>query len=290
MSNAIVYEKITSKIISLLENGVIPWHMPWVCGKAINYVTRKPYRGINAWLLTKAGEYLTFNQIQKLGGKIKKGSKAHTVVYSKTITKYVSGAEEIENENADNKTIKRYFLLRYYTVFHLDDVEGIPSKLQTYEHDPIEKAEEIINGYTNKPNIVCDNPGEAFYSPLLDYINMPPMHGFPSLEEYYSVLFHESIHSTGHKSRLNRFVGEAASAPFGTKEYSKEELIAEMGAAMLCGVAGIENVTLNNSAAYIQSWLKVLKNDKKFVGQAASAAQKAADYILGVNNTEDAEN
>lgn len=283
MANNVVYEKVTGKIISLLESGIIPWHMPWVCGKAINYVSRKPYRGINTWLLSKAGEYLTFKQIQALGGKIKKGSKAHTVVYSKTITKHVSGAEETTEENVDGKTVKRYFLLRYYTVFHLDDVENIQSKLKEYEHNPIEEAEKIIEGYDNKPKIVSESHGEAFYSPKLDYINIPPMNGFPTLEEYYSVLFHESIHSTGHVSRLGRFTDEAACAAFGSKEYSKEELVAEMGAAMLCGVAGIETMTINNSAAYIQSWLKVLKDDKKFVVQAASAAQKAADYILGVS-------
>lgn len=288
MSNIAVYERVTDRIISLLESGVIPWHMPWICGKAINYVTRKPYRGVNTWLLSKEGEYLTFNQIQNLGGRIKKGSKAYTVVYSKRVTKYVSGAEEVTDESSEGKTVKRYFLLRYYTVFHLDDVEGIPTKLEQYDHNPIEEAEKIMQGYKTKPLIVNDNPGEAFYSPSKDFINMPPMDGFPTLEEYYSVLYHESIHSTGHASRLGRFVGGAAAAAFGSEKYSKEELIAEMGSAMLCGVAGIDNLTIKNSAAYIQSWLKVLKDDKKFVVQAASAAQKAADYILGVSVKEDA--
>lgn len=274
-----VYDYVTEIIINQLEGGIIPWSKPWSGSRAVNFVTRKPYRGINA-LILDGGEYLSFKQVQELGGCVKKGAKSHMVVFYKISAKLVEGAE-IEEKGK----FKRFFLLRYYNVFRLRDVEGIESKLDSFEHNPIEKAENISNGYSKGPKVINEDLNSAYYSPSKDIINMPKMKQFKEIEKYYSTLFHEMIHSTGHVSRLGRFTGEAAKAAFGSEVYSKEELTAEMGAAMLCSICGIDS-TFEHNAAYIQSWLKVLKDDKKFVVQAAGLAQKAADHILGITYEE----
>lgn len=279
MGSSKVYDYVTEKIISQLESGVIPWHKPWVGTTAINYVTRKPYRGINS-LMLEPGEYLSFKQIKERGGSIKKGAKAHMVVFYKIYKKMIEGAES-EGEGE----LKKFFLLRYYNVYQLKDVEGIESKLQTFEHNPIEEAEKIVLEYVGGPKIVNLDLDSAYYSPSRDIINMPLKEQFKDSEKYYSTLFHEMIHSTGHIKRLGRFAGNAARAAFGGETYSKEELTAEMGAAMLCNISGIDN-TFEQNAAYIKSWLKVLKNDNKFVVQAAGLAQKACDHILGITYNE----
>lgn len=278
-----VYDYVTEKIIKELEKGNIPWQKPWNGSPAINYVTRKPYQGINTLLLSKSGEYLTWHQIQQLGGKVRKGAKAEFVVFYKTVTYKTEDAEESEEDN--NSKVKTYFILRYYNVFHIDDVEGIPSKIQTFQHDPITEAEEVISKYKDKPKIIHDDSTKAYYSPMHDYINIPDQKYFKDIEKYYSTLFHEAVHSTGHYNRLNRFKKDEPLAAFGSESYSKEELIAEIGAAMLCNHCGILQQTLENTGAYIKSWIKVLKNDKRFIIQASSKAQKAVNYILGESIT-----
>ncbi|HER2025582.1 ssDNA-binding domain-containing protein [Bacillus infantis] len=267
-----VYEMITERIIEQLEEGVIPWRKPWINGGAVNWKTQKPYRGINTFLL-EAGEYATFKQIKEAGGKVKMGEKSHIVVFWKWL----------EKENEENGKIEKIPYLRYYRVFEINSqVEGLESKRKevSFDHDPIEKAEEIYKGYINCPDYTFYS-GRAVYYPTLDKINCPPIKDFIKAEEYYSTLFHEMIHSTGHKSRLARSGVTTANVAFGDEVYSKEELVAELGAAMLCGVAGIDNSTIENSASYINSWLRSLKDDSRLVVQAAAQAQKASDYILG---------
>lgn len=271
-----VYQIVTDRIIAELEKGVIPWRRPWTNnGMAVNWNSQRPYRGINTWLL-EPGEYATHKQITEAGGKVKKGEKAHIVVLWKWM--------DITDEDGE-PTGERIPWLRYYNVFEINkQCTGLKSrrKEQTFEHDPIEEAERIVNGYMNAPEVRYSS-GKAYYKPSMDYVNMPPLKDFKSAEEFYSVFFHELVHSTGHKSRLNR-QGITSTAAFGSETYSREELVAEMGAAMLCGIARIENSTIENSAAYIASWLKRLKGDNKLVVQAAAQAQKAADYILGVKH------
>lgn len=267
-----IYEIVTQKIMEQLEQGVIPWRKPWTNANAVNWVTQKPYRGINTMLL-EPGEYCTFKQIKDAGGKVKKGAKSHLVVFWKWL----------EKENKENGKMEKIPFLRYYNVFEINtQVEGLNSKrtIETFDHDPIEEAENIIKGYVNSPDYTF-NPGKAVYYPTLDKINCPPMKDFKQIEEFYCTMFHEMIHSTGHKSRLARPGITTHSVAFGDEVYSKEELVAEMGASFLCSVAGIENTTISNSASYIQSWLKALKGDSRLVIQAASQAQKASDYILG---------
>ena len=160
--------------------------------------------------------------------------------------------------------------------------------MDTFEHDPIQKAEDIFKGYINCPDYTFKS-GKAVYYPLLDKINCPPITDFKIAEEYYSTLFHEMCHSTGHKSRLARAGVTTQGVAFGDEVYSKEELVAEMGSTMLCGVAGIDNSIIENSASYIDSWLRALKKDNRLILQAAAQAQKAADYILGEKREEPTE-
>ncbi|WP_374724212.1 ArdC family protein [Calidifontibacillus erzurumensis] len=278
MNRIDIYQIVTDRIIEQLENGVVAWKKPWINGNAVNWLTQKPYRGINT-LLLEPGEYATFNQIKEYGGKVKKGEKSHIVVFWKWIEKEVEETGEIE----------KFPLLRYYRVFEVNrQVEGLESrrKEQTFAHDPVEKAEEIIKGYVNCPTYSF-KPGRAYYMPSIDHINVPPMEHFKNVHEYYSTMFHEMAHSTGHKDRLARKTLTSDVAPFGSEDYSKEELVAEITAAMLCAVAGIDNSTIENSASYIQSWLRRLKDDKRLIVSASSLAQRAADYILGKDWTEE---
>ncbi len=275
MAKQTIYEMVTERIIQKLEHGVIPWRKPWnSSNQAVSWKTQKPYRGVNA-LLLDPGEYATFNQIQEAGGKVKKGAKGHLIVFWKWL----------DIENAETGEIEKVPFLRYYKGFEINtQCEGIKSKSKDAEpihHDPIESAEVIIKGYQDAPPITFA-PGKAYYVPAEDTISVPAITDYNIKQEYYSTLFHEMIHSTGHKKRLNRPGVTDKAAAFGTETYSKEELVAEMGAAMLCGVAGIENHTIENSASYISSWIRQLKGDPKLAVTAASAAQKAADYIQGV--------
>ncbi|WP_068612541.1 ArdC family protein [Paenibacillus tuaregi] len=267
-----IYEMITNRMIQLLEKGIVPWRRPWRVGAAVNWKTQKSYRGINTMLL-EPGEYATFKQIKEAGGTVKKGEKGNIVVFWTWLEK--------EDEDS-GKEVKIPFL-RYYNVFDINkQCEGLKSKRddQTFEHDPIEAAEKICEGYKDAPRVTFAS-GRAFYRPSTDSVSVPPICDYAKAEEYYSTLFHEHVHSTGHAKRLNRS-GITELAAFGDESYSKEELVAEIGAAMLCGVAGIDNSTLDNSAAYVGSWLRELKDDKRLIVQAAGQAQKAADYILGV--------
>lgn len=266
-----IYEMVTNQIIEKLESGTIPWVMPFQSGLPVNYVTQKPYRGINTWLLD-GGEYATFKQIIDNGGKVKKGAKSKIVVFWKMI--------DIEDEDTGEEA--KVPLLRYYRVFKIgEQTEGIEPKrtYEDYSHDPIEEAERIIKEYKNAPDYTS-NSGAAYYRPSEDVVNVPPKTDFKEIEAYYSTFFHEIIHSTGHATRLNR-TGITDFNGFGTENYSKEELVAELGASMLCAIARIENATLDRSASYIESWLKVLKDDKTMIISASQQAQKAVDHIQG---------
>ena len=279
-----IYQTITDRIIAQLENGVISWRKPWRGNPAINFVTRKPYQGINRLLLPDGGEWLTFKQAHDAGGSIKRGEKSSMVVFYKPLTI----KDKDGNETDDEKTIP---FLRYSNVFHISQTEGIETKLPPIIQDdsikPIENAEHILSDYIHKSGVTLNiKPGSdrAYYTPSNDSITLPAIGQFDKSEEYYSTYFHEAVHSTGHEKRLNRKVGVSA---FGSQTYSKEELIAEIGSAMLLNETGLEIAeTFENNAAYIASWLKKLHDDKKLIVMAAGQAQKAADYITGANHTD----
>jgi len=278
MKNFDIYETVTNLIIERLENGVIPWAMPWKTSDFIpcNLISKRPYRGFNFWYLLSFNferpYFLTFNQVKNLGASIKKGSKSFMVIFWKIL--------EVQKDGETEKIP----MLRYYRVFHIDDVEGIDTKKipadisHVHDFKSINSCKQIIESWKDAP-IIRHGKKRACYIPLLDEVHMPDAKYFFKDEEYYSTLFHEALHSTGHRKRLNRHQ-RFSNLNFGSKDYSQEELVAEMGAAYLCGVSGIENVTIENSAAYIKGWLTKLKSDKKLIVSVASMAQHAVDYIL----------
>ena len=277
-----VYEMVTERIIEQLEQGVIPWEKPWtgIRSGAYNRISKKSYSLLNQMLLKHKGEYATVKQWQDLGGHVRKGEKSEIVVFWKI--------QPIEEEKEDGtKEVKQIPLLRYFNVFHISQVDGVEplSKDALNEIEPIEKAESILYSYWTKENITVEHVAgdKAYYSPSLDMIHLPLFEQFISANEYYSTAFHESIHSTMKESRCDRAEDRKGKlVAFGSNEYSKEELVAEIGSASLMNIIGIEtNKSFRNSSAYIQNWLSVLKNDVKFIVSASSKAEKAVDYILG---------
>lgn len=274
-----IYEEITNRIINQLENGIIPWHKPWsgIASGAYNRVSKRPYSLLNQMLLKHDGEYATYKQWSELGGTVKKGEKSEIVVFWKMLQ-----VDEVKDGKTEKKTIP---LLKYINVFHVSQVDGVePKTVKPIEHKPIEEAEKIKIDYINRENIVIKEltTNEAFYSPMRDYIQVPCKEQYKDVTEFYSTLFHEMVHSTGHRDRLGRLDCSVKFAGFGSEEYSKEELIAEIGSAFLMNHIGIETIkTFKNSAAYIQNWLSVLRNDNKFIVSASGKAEKAMKYILG---------
>lgn len=272
-----IYDIITERIIAELEKGVIPWEKPWTGCKdgAISYTTGKPYSLLNQMLLGKPGEYLTYKQCQENGGQVKKGEKAHIIVFWKPLP--------ITEKDKDGKEIKKTVpYLRYYNVFHVDQCEGIEPKhaAELIDFIPDEKAEQIAADYVNLSGVKLEHikQDRAYYSPSLDKVSMPLTNQFKGTPEYYGTMFHELTHSTGHASRINRLTKTAA---FGGEDYSKEELIAEIGSAALINTCKLDTPkTDRNTAAYIGSWLKALKNDTRMIVSAAGQAEKAVNYIL----------
>ena len=275
MSNK-VYDYVTQRILKEMDKGVIPWKKPWFTRKC-NFKSRRNYHGVNLLLLKKPGEYLTWNQVQKLEGKVKKGSKSHMVTFWKMLEK--KEKEENKKGNIEEKT-KKIPLLRYYKVFHISDIEGINSKLENKEIEPVKKAEQIINNYSNKPKINLELSCKATYNPKKDIVNCPKKEQFDNKEQYYGTLFHELIHSSGHTKRLDRFDHEKLAA-FGSENYSFEELIAEIGSSMLLSECGMDlDKTVKNTASYIKNWSEKLKNNRTMIVKAAGKAQKAVKHIL----------
>lgn len=286
-------ETVTNEIIEGIQNENLTWEKVWNPQNAPkNYASDRPYLGFNAlWLswitISKkfsSPYFLTFNQAKHLGGNVKKDEKGSKVVFWK-ISKFVKG--KTPNEEGENEEVYgRKFTPFIWTVFNIDQVEGIDFSIKDAEErvfSPIETCESIISGFADCPNIVHEGD-DAFYSPSKDFINMPEKKSFKGDEQYYSVLFHEMIHSTGHASRLGRFSERPALVGFGSVEYSKEELIAEMGASFLNAFAGIKDTNFKNSLAYLKGWLKPLKDDPKMLIYAAQKAHKAANYILGIES------
>ncbi|MCK4982692.1 MAG: DUF1738 domain-containing protein [Victivallaceae bacterium] len=287
---SLVYEKITNIIIDKLEQGIVPWHQPWTSAwPSRNLISQKPYRGINLLLLSdqkyELPYFLTFKQVKRLNGSVIKDEKAHLVVFYKWLERKDDDGNVVRN--AEGKAVL-VPMLKFYYVFNVGQCKDIASKHIPWqisrEFNPIKEAEHITFGMPDRPEIIY-NSNRACYIPREDKINMPARNSFKSNEELYSTLFHELCHSTGHVSRLNR-KGVTRAAAFGSKVYSQEELIAEMGSAFLCGESGIENRTIDNSAAYIRGWLSKLKDDKRLLVFAAGAAQKACDFIIGRRQVE----
>jgi antirestriction protein ArdC len=271
-----MYAIINNMIMDKLKNGKMPWKQTWNdYGPARNYVSKKAYRGINAMILNNTEfEYplfLTFLQVKELGGFIKRGSKSIEVIYWKTL--------EFENE----EKIKRIPYLRYYNVFNVECVDGVKLKLPTtFVNDSIDACETIVNDMPSRP--VIEHGGDKpYYNWMEDRVKVPNRGNFILADEYYATLFHELAHSTGHTSRLNRDTCMKPAA-YGSRDYCKEELVAEIATCFLCGETGVSNNTIDNSSAYIQFWVErltsMLREDDKAFVKASALAQKAADFIM----------
>lgn len=274
-----LYQTITYRIVQLLEQGVIPWRKPWsAAGPPMNAVSKHAYSGINLWLLAaldyQSNLYLTFDQVRKLGGVVNRGEKGHMVTFWMLWNR---GKNE-----SDEATEDKIPFLRYYRVFNIDQCSGIPVSVREAKQEreiyPVAACEGIVQSMPNAPSIRFQKP-RAFYHPKLDYINMPPMRRFTGSEGYYATLFHEMVHSTGHESRLAR-KSLTEMSEFGSETYSFEELVAELGSCYLCSHAGIGQMELKNSAAYIQGWLSKLDSNYTYIVLASSQAQRAVNYIL----------
>lgn len=279
-----IYAEVTNRIISQLEKGTVPWHKPWMAaGLAVNHVTGKPYSMLNQMMLGAPGEYLTFKQVTASGGKIKKGAKANMVVFWKVLQKPALDRNGKELLAEDGKVMMRPMpFLRYYNVFHIDDCENVKPKLKPGNAAVHADAETVLMGYVRRSGVRLEHrqQNKAYYRPSEDCIVLPERWQFESTAEYYGTAFHEAVHSTGHPSRLNRLEKQA---DFGSEEYSKEELVAEIGSSMIVFHTGTgDEKCFSNSVSYIGGWLKALKNDKRLIVSAASRAEKAANYILGV--------
>ena len=279
-----VFQIVTDRIVAQLEQGVIPWHRPWIniLSGAYSKVTGKPYSLLNQMLLPSDGAYASYQGWKKLGGQVKQGSKGSIIVFWKTPEKPDDEKAETDEEAAK----KQRPVLRYYKVFHESQVDGIEPSAPApvlFETHPIEAAEELFRGYVEREGIKVELElcNEAFYSPDRDLIHAPDIGQYAESESYYSTIFHEAVHSTGTLSRLNRPGLNHVS--FGSETYSKEELIAEMGSAFILHYLGMgtsDDTLLANSAAYIQGWLRALQDDRKLIVFAASQAEKAANYII----------
>lgn len=269
-----VYAMITDRILETLAKGVVPWRKPWISMMPRNLISRKEYRGVNVLLLQSSPfsscYWLTFNQAKALGGAVKRGVRGTPIIY------WNSG----ERKQKDGST-KEWFVLRYFTVFNVEQTEGIeaPSSHIDTPFTPIQMCEAVAATCKNGPTIEHGG-GRAFYAPSLDRVQLPARGAFDSSEEYYSTLFHELTHSTGASHRLAR-KGVVDATRFTSHAYSHEELVAEIGAAFLCAHAGITPATIENSAAYIASWSKLISSsDPRMIVDASAQAAKAADLIL----------
>ena len=291
-----VYSIVTEQVIATLEAGTVPWHKPWSAeiGLPRNLTSGKAYRGINPFLLGceamargfESPYWLTYKQASERGGHVRKGESSSLVVFWKRLDPVkVRRNPETGDEEA---TLGASMVLRYFRVFNVEQCDEIAyprNEITRHEWDGIAECDSIVTDYLRRGPLLVEGDSRACYQPSADKVFMPKRDRFENAAGYYSTAFHELTHSTGHASRLARKDLLNFHA-FGDASYSREELVAEMGAAMLCGVAGIEQLTVPNSAAYVASWLDKLRGDRRLIVTAAAKAQKAADLIRGVSYSE----
>ena len=284
-----LYQKVTDQIVDLLEKGTAPWRSPVIgsdIGRPMSLTTGRAYRGVNVFLLgmsALAGGYesrywMTYRQAAERGGQVRRGERSSMAVFWKLW----------ETEDRKTGDATKVPVLRYYNVFNADQVDGVEvpdagERRAERTHEPLAACEAIIGGFAPDRGGPAVGTGgyTPAYVPSLDAVRLPAAGRFTTGELFYSVAFHELAHATGHPKRLARWPAEDGPHPRGTAGYGKEELVAEMTAAFLCGEAGIVPATLGVSASYLAGWIEVLKGDKRLVVTAAAQAQKAADMILG---------
>lgn len=304
MAKIDIYQAVTDRILESLDKGTVPWRHPITRGNGEasggwpkSLSSGKQYRGINIFLLAmtswakgyESDYWLTYKQAKERGGQVRKGEKSSLVVFWK---RYATK----DKETGEEKVVP---VIRHYNVFNAEQCEGIKApdsssgggavgEEDRVEFEPIAACERVVEGYKGGP-VISTGGSQAFYAPMTDSVQIPASERFVDRERYYATLFHELVHSTGHSSRLDRGLDKKL-APFGSADYSKEELIAEMGAAFLAASTGISPPTIEQSAAYINNWRQKLRGDKKLIIKAAGAGQRAADHILGATWDEDNEN
>jgi antirestriction protein ArdC len=272
---------ITNQIIEALNSGVVAWQKEWNGIPAYNYESGKAYSILNQLLLPKSGAWLTFNQAKKLGGNVKSGSKSSMVAFFSFYDKKVT-VENLKTKK-EEVIVETKSCLKYYRVFHNSDIDGIDFKekeITLFDNSEIKESQEIADYYfsSNASFITELGSDRAYYSASKDVVVMPDLAQFKSSESYYATLFHEMTHSTGHRTRLARDL----SGKFGSKSYAKEELVAEIGSAMLCSFTNIDSKEVfENSAAYIDNWIKALENDHNLIVHASARAEKAVNLIIG---------
>ena len=282
-----VYSRITDKIVADLEQGVRPWFKPWSADHAAGKITRPlrhngiPYKGINVIMLWSAATvkgyacplWLTFKQALELGGNVKKGETGELVVYANSITK-------TETDEKGEETEREIPFLKGYTVFNAEQCENLPAhytaKAEPPALTPLQRIEAADRFFAATGADIRHGGTRAFYAEGPDYVQMPPFETFRDAESHAATLAHELTHWTKHDKRLARDMGRVK---WGDAGYAREELVAELGSAFLCADLGITPEVREDHAAYIASWLKVLKDDKRFIFSAASQAQRAADYL-----------
>ncbi|HMS56825.1 MAG TPA: zincin-like metallopeptidase domain-containing protein [Fimbriimonadaceae bacterium] len=286
MSTAI-YESVTNRIVEALKEGVVPWKKPWhtLSSLPVNTITQKPYRGINPFLLSLAPHtdhrWLTFKQLGLRGGTVRKGERASMVVFWKH---WEPPADATDEEAEAGRKQHRIPLLRYYLVFNLEQCEahGFPELYvppNPTEPERFTAARMIASSMPNPPRQIEGK--NAWYRPADDLVQVPPPQAFDRGDDYFATLFHELAHATGHESRLNR-PGVTGQVQFGSGEYSKEELVAELTSAFCCAASRLDTSVTESAASYISGWLELIQSDPKAMVIAAAQAQKAADYIQGV--------
>ena len=279
-----VYARVTDQIINAIEQGVGNWRMPWhTSGRfafsPINVASKKPYRGINTvclWAAAQAkgysyGEWGTYQQWQERGAQVRKGEKATLVVF----WKFASDSKETQSDSDTPASGSRLLFTKGYSVFNAAQVDGYTPKADAEQPIP-ERMANADAFFSAVGADVRQGGNQAFYSPTGDYVQMPPFGAFRDAISYYSTLAHECTHWTASAARCNRELGKR----FGDNAYAAEELIAELGAAFTCAHLGLSTEPREDHAQYIQSWLRVLKADKRAIFTAASKAQQAADWMM----------
>lgn len=278
-----LYDRVTNQIIAALESGTAPWKKPWVNGGGFLPLRHNgiPYRGVNVLILWIAAEekgygrshWMTFNQAREYGGCVRKGEKSTTIIYCEPVSRKETAPDGTETETY-------FWIHKYYNVFNVEQCDGLPQQFDAAKPvlDPCQRIQHAETFFANLGAKLDHGGSRAFYRPLTDSIQMPPFEFFRTPEAYYSTLGHESLHWTGHASRLQRLPLPLRG---GIEDRAMEELLSEIGTSYLSAHLGLMPVEDENRAAYVADWLQSLSNDSKYVFVAAAKAQAAVDYLIG---------
>lgn len=290
-----VYQRVTDRIIADLENGVRTWVKPWGAEHAAGRISRPlrgngvPYRGINVLMLWSAATengyaapiWLTFRQARELGAYVRKGERGNLVVYAATLTR-------TEEDQETGEDVERNIpFMKGYTVFNAEQIDGLPAHFYAgppVRTEPVQRIAAADAFFAAAGVSIRHGGNSAYYSTASDHVQMPTPEAFVDAEAYYGTLAHETCHWTRHPSRLDRDFGRKR---WGDEGYAREELVAELGAAFLCADLDLTPEVRDEHAAYIASWIKVLKDDKRAIFAAAAHAQRAVDYLHGLQPTDE---